>query len=121
MFSFKKWLHKENLSGPGGGPEPFPDNQENLAKNMVAHGVGAFPSFDNLPKPNRTVSSRYVDSRFGKKFMSKSNNSKKYKESQIICALSNFAPSYEDIKKIQDISEKEYISICKKVNKKIIK
>ena len=122
MFNFKKWLHNENLSGPGGGPENFPDSQENLAKNMVAHGVGAFPFYDdNAPRSNKTASSRYVDTRFGKKFMSKSITSKKDKESKILCALSNFAPSYEDIKKIQYISEKEYNKICKKINKKIIK
>lgn len=77
MLSFKKWLQKENFAGPGGGPEPSPENQEDLGKNMNGHGVGAFPSFDNLPpKGPNTATSSYADERFGKKYMSK-NKAKK--------------------------------------------
>ena len=80
MFSFKKWFYKENLQGPGGGPEWSPDNIENLSKNIVAHGAGAFPCFDNLPRATKTISSKYADKRFMSKLeikRAKNNKTKK--------------------------------------------
>lgn len=70
MISFKKWFFKENLQGPGGGPEPQPENQENLADRLSQMGVGAFPSFENNPiKKPKSAASKYADPRFQKKFM----------------------------------------------------
>lgn len=70
MFSFKKWFLQENLQGPGGGPEPQPDNLENLALRQMQSGAGAFPSFEPDPiRKIKTPTSRYVDQRFSKKFM----------------------------------------------------
>lgn len=82
MFSFKKWFQNENLAGPGGGPESSPENQESLAKNNASHGVGAFPSYHDLPRTKETATKDYLDPRFSKKYMSKNvkylnNNSKK--------------------------------------------
>ena len=71
MITFKKWLKIENLAGPGGGPEPTPENQELLAKNNNDHGVGAFKSYgtDDPPQHTTTPTANYHDTRFGKKFM----------------------------------------------------
>jgi len=49
MLSFKKWIQKENLAGPGGGPNFEPDSQLALARSNSAHGVGAFPTYDIAP------------------------------------------------------------------------
>ena len=70
MFNFKKWFLQENLQGPGGGPEPQPENLEKLALHQVQAGAGAFPSFENSPiQKKSTPASRYADGRFCKKFM----------------------------------------------------
>jgi len=53
-------------------------------------------------------------------FLENKKKHKKENESKIACFLSNFAPSYEDIKKNIDITKKQYEKICKKLNKKII-
>ena len=80
MFSFKNWLQKENLQGPGGGPEPNPESQEKLAKDMNHRGIGAFPTYgDNPIAKARTATADYVDPRFGRKFMTKDKTSKNKK------------------------------------------
>lgn len=61
MIRFKDWIKIENLSGPGGGPETSPENQELLAKNIASRGAGAFPeSKDKPPKAARTATKNYV-------------------------------------------------------------
>jgi hypothetical protein len=69
MISFKKWLFPENLQGPGGGPEPQPENQEELAGKYSQLGAGAFPHFEINTKKSTSPTSRYADRRFNKKFM----------------------------------------------------
>lgn len=64
MLSFKKWIQKENLAGPGGGPNFHPDSQESLARDNSSHGVGAFHSYGDLPPVS------------GKNFMNKKDNFK---------------------------------------------
>lgn len=77
MLSFKKWLHNENLAGPGGGPEFQPDSQEKLASDMVSHGVGAFPTFKKEAPDKKTATTDYLDPRFAKKFMAKTEKTSK--------------------------------------------
>lgn len=68
-MKFKLWLQIiENLAGPGGGPNPEPDDQVALNRNIMKHGAGAFPSGgDNPPKPKRTATKGYEDQRFCRK------------------------------------------------------
>jgi hypothetical protein len=50
MLSFKKWIQKENLAGPGGGPNFSSEDQESLNLNISMRGAGAFPSFSQKRK-----------------------------------------------------------------------
>ena len=81
MITFKKWLQIENLAGPGGGPEPSPENQELLAKDNNVHGVGAFGSYgsDDPPEGVKTPTDNYADPRFGRKFMSRDEKKSRLK------------------------------------------
>jgi hypothetical protein len=63
----------ENLAGSaGGGPEPQPQDQVALNRNIMLRGAGAFPSGgDNPPKSRKTATSGYEDQRFARKAMKK--------------------------------------------------
>lgn len=49
-MKFKNWIQKENLAGPGGGPNFSPEDQEALNLNISTRGAGAFPSFSQKIK-----------------------------------------------------------------------
>jgi hypothetical protein len=67
MKSFKNWLQNENLSGPGGGPDPNSDDLESLAKEISSKGSGAFKKYGDAPcKKPKTAASNYADPRFPK-------------------------------------------------------
>lgn len=73
---FKIWLQmNEMLSGPGGGPEPKPEDQVALNRNIMMKGAGAFPSGGGEPpKPSKTATAGYEDQRFARKPAKKKTN-----------------------------------------------
>ena len=41
-MDFKKWLHNENLAGPGGGPDPSTPDLVRYYKDIASKEAGAF-------------------------------------------------------------------------------
>jgi hypothetical protein len=57
---FKYWIN-EILSGPGGGVEPSPVDQERLARTIAAKGAGALPTYgDGPPKTGVSPIKNYL-------------------------------------------------------------
>jgi hypothetical protein len=71
--NFKLWLKlMEDLAGAGGGPNPQPDDQVSLNKNIASHGAGAFQTIGgDPPKSPRTPTKNYEDRRSFRKSMKK--------------------------------------------------
>lgn len=63
---------RENLAGPGGGPDMQPIDLVALNKEIASKGAGAFPQGgENPPKPVKTATKAYEDPRFARRMMRK--------------------------------------------------
>ena len=80
MRQFKTWFYAENLAGPGGGPEPTPEQQDKLAMNIHKNGAGAFLDYSTEelpPKQGKTPLRAYLPTHAGKSVSRMKKNMKK--------------------------------------------